>query len=83
VAGSLTLIDYDATLGAFYLNFVSNPKVQAPTLIGIPSRKYPNGYCARTSAGRLRTVGSAVEVTNPSSTETVEVTVVPGRCPGR
>ncbi len=83
VAGSLTLIDYDATLGAFYLNFVSNPKVKAPTLIGIPSRKYPNGYCARTSAGRLRTVGSAVEVTNPSSTETVEVTVVPGRCPGR
>jgi len=81
VAGSLTLIDYDAPSGSFYLNFLSNPKVQAPTLISVPSKKYPHGYCARTSAGRLRSVGGAVEVTNPPTIQTVEVTVIPGRCP--
>jgi endoglycosylceramidase len=80
VAGSLTLIDYDATSDAFYLNFLSNPKVKAPTLIGIPAHKYPHGYCARTSAGQLHKVAGAVEVTNPPTITTVEVTVTPGQC---
>ncbi len=82
VAGALTLVDYDSDIGAFYLNFVANPGVHAPTLIDIPSKEYPKGFCARTSAGRLRTLAGAVEVSNPSTMETVEVTVVPGRCPG-
>ena len=83
VAGSLTLIDYDAASGAFYLNFLSNPKVKAPTLIGIPTLMYPKGYCARTSAGQLHKVAGAVEVTNPPTIKTVEVTVTTGSCPGR
>jgi len=81
VAGSLTLIDYDAGSGAFYLNFLSNPKVRAPTLITVPAQGYPRGYCARTSAGSLQKLKGAVEVTNPKTIETVEVTVTPGPCP--
>ncbi len=81
VAGTLILIDYDAASGAFYLNFVANPTVQAPTLIGIPARRYPTGYCASTSAGHVHRVAGAVEVTNPPTAETVEVTVTPGQCP--
>jgi hypothetical protein len=75
------LIDYDAGSGAFYLNFLSNPKVRAPTLITVPAQGYPRGYCARTSAGSLQKLKGAVEVTNPKTIETVEVTVTPGPCP--
>jgi endoglycosylceramidase len=82
VAGSLTLIDYDAGSDTLYMNFVANPKVDAPTLIDVPAKRYPNGFCARTSAGKIRKVGNnAVEVSNPPTIKTVEVTVVPGRCP--
>jgi endoglycosylceramidase len=81
VAGSLTLIDYDAASRAFYLNFLSNPKVKAPTLISVPTQKYPKGYCARSSAGQVHKVSGAVEVTNPPTIKTVEVTVTPGQCP--
>jgi endoglycosylceramidase len=81
VAGLLTLINYDPTSHAFYLNFASDPKIHAPTLISIPARIYPKGYCATTSAGRIVKKNHAVEVTNGSTAKTVEVTVIPGPCP--
>jgi len=83
VAGTLTLIRYDSSTRAFYLNFVSNPKIPAPSLISVPARAYPHGYCARTSAGKVAKKGNAVEVTNPSNIQTVEVTVIPGSCPSK
>ena len=83
VAGSLTLIDYDAGSDAFYLNFLSNPEVKAPSLIAVPAQRYPKGYCAQTSAGQVHKVPGALEVTNPQKIETVEVTVTPGPCPKR
>jgi len=81
VAGSLTLIDYDASSHTFYLSYLSNPKVVAPTLVVVPPHRYPNGYCARTSAGRVHQGTDVVEVNGPRTITTVEVTVIPGQCP--
>jgi hypothetical protein len=79
----LTLIDYDASSNTFYLNYLSNPKVVAPTLIVVPSHMYTHGYCARTSAGLLHQGTDVVEVSGPRTITTVEVTVIPGQCPRR
>ncbi len=81
VAGSLTLIRYDDSTRAFYLNFVSDPKIEAPTLISTPRRVYPDGFCVRASAGKVVKRRSAVEVTNRGPAQTVEVAVIPGSCP--
>ncbi len=83
VAGSLALMRYDAATHDFYLNYSADKNIKAPTLIAVPRRNYPQGFCGRTSAGQVRTFPNAIEVTSPRADATVEVTVTPGACPRR
>jgi endoglycosylceramidase len=80
IAGSPRLINYDVASQALHIDFMSNPKILAPTLIFVPARAYPRGYCVRSTSGRVMKVGATIEVPNSSTAKTIDVTVVPGRC---
>jgi endoglycosylceramidase len=85
IAGIPRRMSFDPTSSTFQLSYRTRRKVDAPTLIVVPTDEhYRHGYCASVSGGRvLSQAGSPLlEVSNGNvrHAHRVSVTVRPGRC---
>ncbi len=86
IAGTPVSLSFSPRTGAFYLAYVPNHAVHAPTVIFVPTQiHYPDGYCVRTTGARVRSAPGAelLEVVNRPSARSVTVEVTSGPCVGR
>jgi len=84
IAGRPTLLSFDPTSGIFQLAYAPDHRIQAPTVIFVPTQvHYPGGYCARASGGSIvsRPGSEFLQVKNAATGQLVKVTVTSGSCP--
>jgi endoglycosylceramidase len=83
VAGKPIAYSFSPDTGDFGLVYVPNHRVQAPTVVFVPTAiHYPHGYCASVSGGRVvsRRGSDLLEVQNASIGHRVVVRVSAGAC---
>lgn len=83
VAGTPTSMSFDPDTAAFELQYRSNPKITAPTVVEVPlSTHYPHGYCVRVVGARVRSRPGAaiVDIENGPTATTVSVSLTAGTC---
>ena len=86
VAGTPVSFDYAPFSGVFHLAYVPDLRIQAPTVVFVPTRlRYPSSYCATVRGGRITSRPGASELTvqNVRAGHRVSVEVRPGRCRSR
>jgi endoglycosylceramidase len=86
VAGTPLQFSFSPQTDVFDMSYAPNHRVDAPTLIFVPTGvHYRQGYCARTTGARVTSArGSDVlEVQNARRGNRVTVQVTPGRCAAR
>ncbi|MGH9080237.1 MAG: cellulase family glycosylhydrolase [Acidimicrobiales bacterium] len=83
VAGTPTAMSFDPATAAFTLQYRSNPRITAPTVIVVPvSTHYPHGYCIRAVGARVSSRPGAVhlDIENGTTATAVTVSVTAGSC---
>jgi endoglycosylceramidase len=83
VAGRPISFDYSPDTDVFHLAYAPNHRIQAPTVVFVPTQvHYPRGYCAKVSGGRVTSAAGSdlLDVTNGRTGHLVTVTVEPGAC---
>jgi len=83
VAGRPISFDYAPGTDVFHLAYTPNHRIQAPTVVFVPTQiHYPRGYCAEVTGGRVTSAAGSdlLEVTNARTGRLVTVTVEPGAC---
>ncbi|HMD45042.1 MAG TPA: cellulase family glycosylhydrolase [Acidimicrobiales bacterium] len=83
VAGTPVSVLFDPGSGSFKLAYVPSERVEAPTVVFVAARHYPEGYCTVVSGGHIVSPPGATHLlidNNPGASD-VDVTVDPGRCP--
>jgi endoglycosylceramidase len=83
VAGRPVSFDYSSDTGVFHLAYAPNHRIQAPTVIFVPTQiHYATGYCAKVRGGRVTSAPGSdlLDVRNARTGRLVTVTVAPGAC---
>jgi endoglycosylceramidase len=83
VAGRPIAFDYSPGTDVFHLAYAPNHRVQAPTVVFVPTQiHYPRGYCAKVSGGRVTSAPGSdlLDIANGRTGRLVTVTVEPGAC---
>ncbi len=81
VAGTPISYSYVPTTREFHLLYVPDPRVDAPTVIFVPTaRSYPTGYQVQVLGGEVQSAPGAdhLVVANATGAASVSVTVLPG-----
>lgn len=81
-AGTPLSLDVDPDSNRFEYTYAPSARVTAPTVIYVPGRSYPHGYCALVEGGSITSVPGAshLTVTASSSAGTVTVDIDPAHC---
>lgn len=77
VAGDPVSYAFDAATSTFTLSYLPDPSVEAPTVISVPARVYPNGYVVQCDGCETRELDQTLEITSPPSGDPAVVTVAP------
>lgn len=80
IAGTPLSTGFDPASGRFHLQFLASARIQAPTVIFVPSFRYPKGYCTRVSGGVVTSAPGAAHllVRSAPGAALVQVTVTSG-----
>lgn len=83
VAGTPTSVSFDPATGAFELSYVPDRRIQAPTVVFVPTAvHYPTGYCARANGATITSApgSSLLTLRDEPGAAVVQVTVEPRSC---
>jgi len=82
IAGMPLSTGFNAKSGQFHLRYLASARIRAPTVIFVPSFRYPTGYCTWVSGGVVTSPPGAAHLTVHSTPGAglVQVTITAGRC---
>ena len=82
VAGTVVLDVAGVNSPRLLLQYNSDPRIDAPTLIHVPVGRFPHGYCAEVVGAKVISAPDAptLEIANPPSPTTITVAVFGSGC---